>query len=518
MNPIPRYPVGIQSFPEIIEQGYLYVDKTALMHRLVNESKYIFLSRPRRFGKSLLLSTMQAYFEGRRELFAGLAADSLEHDWKRHPVLRLDLSAESYSSPERLEAALNRYLTGWEKLYGRDTEADTTPAGRFSGVIRRACALTGRRVVVLIDEYDKPMLENIHDDPVHESMRRELRGFYSVLKEADEHIRFAMVTGVSKFGHVSIFSGLNNLRDISLLRAYNDICGISDTEFDRYLSAPAARFAADNGMTPAEARRLFADNYAGYLFCDRGETLYNPFSVLSAMQDGMVRPYWFETGTPGFLVGIISRYNFSVGELAGSQRTASQLADILDYRRDLVPMLYQSGYLTIGGYDAATRRYTLRFPNREVEEGFWEALGRYYIFPAPGTHRFDLDNFVTDVAEGRPDDFMRRLQSLFADTGSENERRKEVHFQNVVAIVFKLLGYRVRTECHMARGRADMVVGTPRYVYIFEFKIDSTPQTALDQIRERGYAEPYAADPRRTWLIGANFSTRLRTLDAWLVE
>lgn len=516
MLPKIKYPIGIQTFSEIIEENYLYVDKTAKAFELVNDNKYVFLSRPRRFGKSLLLSTLEAYFQGRKELFKGLALSGLEKEWRVHPVLRIDLSGSSYENPHLLAANLNSILTKWESVFGKE-ESETTPALRFRGIIQRAYEQMGEKVVVLIDEYDKPILENIHDDSLHEIMKVQLRGFYSVIKECDQYLRFAMLTGVTKFGHLSVFSGLNNLNDISLDIRYNDICGITETEFRENFTESVKEFATVNGMNEDEVWEEFRKNYDGYLFSREGEGIYNPFSVMLAFSKQTFGRYWFSTGTPAFLAKLLRRYNFPLWKLENQEQTGEELTDITEHGYNLGALLYQSGYLTIKGYDARLRRYRLGFPNLEVREGFWNSLYRHYIYHPETSEIFDTDSFVHDVVNGNPEEFMERLQGLLSSL-SPGAGSREVHFQNILQIIFRMLGFRVQTEVHTSFGRADMVVQTPEFIYLFEFKINSSPQKAIEQIHEKGYGMPSKMDPRHLILIGANFSITTCTITDWLIE
>lgn len=516
MLPKIKYPIGIQTFSEIVEENYLYVDKTAKAFELVSDNKYVFLSRPRRFGKSLLLSTLEAYFQGRKELFGGLALSRLEKEWRVHPVLRIDLSGSSYENTELLAANLNSILTKWESVFGKE-ESETTPALRFRGIIQRAYEQTGEKVVVLIDEYDKPILENIHDDSLHEIMKVQLRGFYSVIKECDQYLRFAMLTGVTKFGHLSVFSGLNNLNDISLDIRYNDICGITETEFRENFAESVKEFAAINGMNEDEVWEEFRKNYDGYLFSREGEGIYNPFSVMLAFSKQTFGRYWFSTGTPAFLAKLLRRYNFPLWKLEDQEQTGEELTDITEHGYKLGALLYQSGYLTIKGYDARLRRYRLGFPNLEVREGFWNSLYRHYIYHPETSEIFDPDSFVHDVMHGNPEEFMERLQGLLSSL-SPGAGSREVHFQNILQIIFRMLGFRVQTEVRTSFGRADMVVQTPEFIYLFEFKINSSPQKAIEQIHEKGYGMPFKMDPRHLILIGANFSTTTSTIEDWLIE
>ena len=516
-----EYPIGIQTFEKIIDKGYLYVDKTALIHQLVNSAEYVFLSRPRRFGKSLLMSTLEAYFKGRKELFHGLAIESLEEKWTVYPVFRFDLSGNYFKTTERLTDHIASYLDDMEKMYGLSSEGNI--AQRFRQLIRQAYEKFGSKVVVLVDEYDKPLLDCLHDTTLHDAIRDELRGFYSVLKLSDEFIRFAMLTGVTRFGKVSVFSGLNNLKDISLLPKYNALCGISEREFRSYFPQSVKEFALENGLTEEVTWNQFRSLYDGYRFAFRGENIYNPFSVLSAFDSERFGAYWYASGSPSYLIKLIERHRFLLANLEGERRSEAQLSDISNVGSDLVPLLYQSGYLTIKGFENPMDfplggEYILGFPNREVNLSFWSSLSTHFFRGYGQQSTFDTRLFVDDVMQGRVEEFMVRLRSLFADTNSEGEADKEIHFQNMMAIACKMLGFQVRTEVHAHRGRCDMQIETPGYIYIFEFKVNGTPEKALEQIHDRDYHLRFGSDTRILWLIGANFSTETRTLTGWIIE
>lgn len=517
MNQPIKYPVGVQTFSKLRENGYFYVDKTALLHKLVTNEEYVFLSRPRRFGKSLLMSTLEAYFKGRKDLFTGLAISELETEWMEYPVFHLDLSGANFNSPEVLVAHISMCLDNIEEDYSLSSDGDISR--RFKQLIRRAYKKYGKQVVILIDEYDKPMLDYLHDLDIHENLKAELRGFYSGIKSSDEYIKFAMLSGITKFGKVSIFSGLNNLTDISLLPDYNAICGISESEFHSDFENSINSFANKYGLPTDEVWGKFKRMYDGYHFANEGEDIYNPYSVLSAFKQGKLSSFWYDTGSPSYLVRLVQTNSYSLDHLEGEKRTEIQLSNITDMEYDIVPLLYQSGYLTIKGYDAITDEYTLGFPNREVNKAFWESLA-YHFFRRKrgGGNAFDVREFLNDLENGHPNEFMERMKSLFADTNSETEMDKEIHFQNMMAIASKLIGLTVRTEVHSSAGRCDMQILTYNYVYIFEFKINSSPEKALAQIYEKGYARPFGSDRRKVFLIGADFSTKSRTLEGWLID
>ena len=512
-----KYPVGIQTFSKIREEKLFYVDKTYFIPEIINCSNYVFLSRPRRFGKSLLMSTLEAYFRGRKDLFDGLALSGIETKWEKYPVFRFDLSLANYINIERLRVRLNGNLNFIEQDYGL-TSTSHSPEERFMELIRQAYQKYGKKVVILIDEYDKPILDCLHSQELLESIKSELRSFYSVIKGNDEFIKFAMLTGVSKFGKVSIFSGLNNLKDISMLPKFNAVCGISESEFKRDFQKSIKEFSEENGLSEDETWSEFKRLYDGYHFAKKGEFIYNPFSVLSAFDSEDFNHYWFSTGSPSYLISLIKNNGYLLADLEGERRNEAALNDITDSGRDLVPLLYQAGYLTLKHYDSHTRQYTLGFPNREVYEGFWDSLSNYFLRGYGGRSTFDLYKFLGDLREGNVDGFMMRLKSLFADTDNMPEINKEIHFQNLMAIVCKMLGLEVRTEIHSSRGRCDMQILTERQVYIFEFKVDGSAEKALLQIKEKGYATPFGSDSRRIYLIGANFSTETRTLTDWAIE
>lgn len=420
-----KYPIGIQTFAEIIEDKYLYVDKTKLIYDLVNDKKYVFLSRPRRFGKSLLMSTLDAYFKSRKNLFKGLAISEYETEWNSYPVFRFDLSSTNYDNINRVFARINNCLKDIEYEYGLTSTEDII-SERFSDLIKQAYRKTGKKVVILIDEYDKPILDNLHNSEQCDQLRAELRGFYATIKACDEYVKFAMLTGITKFGKVSIFSGLNNLKDISLNPSYNSICGISETEFSNDFRESVKNFSIATGMAEEEIWKQFKELYDGYHFARTGENIYNPYSALNAFDDNRMGSYWYESGSSDYLVRLVETYSYNLDRLEGERRTEAELGNITDLRYDIVPLLYQAGYLTIKDYDMLSDQYTLGFPNREVYKAFWNSMARHFFRAIGGGNAFDLNKCLKDINEGRPEDFMTRLQALFADTSSETESNKEI--------------------------------------------------------------------------------------------
>lgn len=513
-----NYPIGIQTFEKIRKDGYVYVDKTALVHKMVHEGNYYFLSRPRRFGKSLLISTLKAYFEGKRELFQGLAMEQLEQEWRVHPVLHLDLNSEKYDIAESLDNILDTNLVKWEKLYGAEP-SERSFSLRFAGIISRACEKTGERVVILVDEYDKPLLQTISNKVLQDDYRATLKALYGVLKSMDGCIKFALLTGVTKFGKVSVFSDLNNLRDLSMLEQYTEICGISEKELHQYFKDDIQKMADMNGTNYEEVSERLRENYDGYHFAPNTEGMYNPFSLLNVLANKRFDSYWFETGTPTYLVELLQSCNYDLNRLHGSLSTDNALNAIDIYGNDPIPVIYQSGYLTIKSYDSEFRIYTLGFPNKEVEEGFIRFLApRYTSMPNEAESVFAIQNFIREVRSADIDGFFTRLRSFFSDTTYEVIRLQELHYSNVLYIVFKLLGFYTQVEYHTSNGRIDLVLQTPDYIYVMEFKLNGTAEEALTQINDKGYALPFEKDSRTIYKIGVNFSAETRNIDRWVVE
>ena len=511
------YPIGIQNFEKIRKDGYFYIDKTALIYQMVKTGSYYFLSRPRRFGKSLLISTLEAYFQGKKELFSGLAMERLEKDWIKHPILHLDLNIEKYDVPESLDNILEKSLTAWEKLYGTEP-SERSFSLRFAGIIERAYAQTGQRVVILVDEYDKPMLQAIGDEELQKQFRNTLKPFYGALKTMDGCIKFALLTGVTKFGKISVFSDLNNLDDISMWNEYIEICGISEREIHDNLEAELHEFAAARGVTYDKICAELKENYDGYHFTHNSIGIYNPFSLLNAFKRKEFNSYWFETGTPTYLVKLLKKHHYDLERMAHEETDVQVLNSVDSESTNPIPVIYQSGYLTIKGYDERFGTYHLGFPNKEVEEGFIRFLVPFYTNVSKVETPFEIQKFVREVESGDYDSFFRRLQSFFADTTYEVIREQELHYENVLFIVFKLVGFYTQVEYKTNNGRVDLVLKTDKFIYIMEFKLDGTAEEALQQINDKQYALPFAADGRKLLKIGINFSAKTRNIEKWIVE
>jgi hypothetical protein len=512
-----KLPIGIQDFESLRKDNFLYVDKTAYVYRIANEGRPYFLGRPRRFGKSLFLSTLKAYFLGKKELFEGLSIVDLEKDWIEYPVFHLDLNIASYTKFSDLESALDANLRVIEESWGRDKE-DTLFSTRLAGLMRRASEKTGKRVVVLVDEYDKPLTSTLSNPELHEQIREALSGFYGVLKTADQYLRFLLLTGITKFSKVSIFSQLNQLQDISMDGRYTGVCGISQSELINNFEPEIRTLAEKQKISYEETLAELKKRYDGYHFCENTEGIYNPFSLLNAFAKNALRYYWFSTGTPTFLVKMLKETNFAIPDLENSVTLAAP--SITDYRvgnSNLLPLLYQTGYLTIKDYDNLFNEYRLGFPNEEVKYGFLNELQLVYS-PWSQELDFNVSNFVKDLMAANVDGFMNRLRAFFAAIPNDLSNKTEKDYQTIFYLLFTLMGQFVQTEVKSAVGRADAVVWLKDTVYVFEFKLseNASAEGALQQIDDKNYLIPYSAGERKIVKIGAEFSRTERTLNRWV--
>ena len=512
------YPIGRQNFENLRNEGFVYVDKTALIYKLVKEGSVYFLSRPRRFGKSLLLSTLEAYFTGKKELFKGLAIEELEKDWFEYPVLHMDLNAEKYNSIGELENIISTYLREWEEKYDSKEADNTSLSLRFRAVIRAAKEKTGRGVAVLIDEYDKPILQAIGNPSLQEQFRNMLKAFYGVLKSADADLKFALLTGVTKFGKVSVFSDLNNLMDISMSPRFHNICGITEEELHTVFDSEIELLAQSNEQTKEEAYAELKQNYDGYHFTHSTCGLYNPFSILWTLSEKRYGSYWFNTGTPTYLVELIKKADFNIEELSNYVASEDQLNSIHVDDIDPIPVLYQSGYLTVADYDNRFDLFTLNYPNEEVKAGFINFLLPFYSRVKEKQAQAIISKFVTAIETGKADDFMRQLQSLMAGTPYELIKDLENHYQNVIYIITKLMGLYVQAEYRTINGRIDLLIGTKEFLYIIELKFNGTAAEAMEQINNKEYSLPFEQQNRTIIKIGAKVSRETRNIENWIVE
>lgn len=529
-----NYPIGIQDFASIINDGFVYVDKTDMVYELTKDKGVYFLSRPRRFGKSLLVSTIKYYFEGRHDLFKGLKIESLEKKWETYPVFEIDFNGSNYTEADALEQTLNGYLIKWEQQYGVKPATDQ-PGRRLADVLHQAHVQTGKTCVVLVDEYDKPMLDamdtrlkiRVGDNEVliEDYNRETLKAFYSVFKLADADLRFVFLTGVTKFAQVSVFSGFNNARDISMNPRFDTICGISREELDNVFASSIVELASKNMLSVEEAKFQLQQRYDGYHFSNGMTDIYNPFSLLNAFADDNIRDYWFASGTPSYLIRLLAHSNENIQDIIARSYEAQEFVDYRATVEAPVPMIYQSGYLTIKGYNREDEEYKLDFPNHEVASGFLAILASGY-FHTPTEPNSWANKLKKALHHGKPEDFRNLLDDFLASIPysvreSNGEKSHERQFQYTVYLIMRLIGSCRNTVYHekaTSKGRADCVIETPRYVYVFEYKLDRPAAEAMAQIGDRGYADPYAHDGRPVYAIACSFSSETGTISDWMVK
>ena len=521
-----RYPVGIQTFSRLRKEGYVYIDKTDLMWRMTRISPFVFLSRPRRFGKSLLTTTLCSFFEGHRELFEGLKVMELEKEWKRHPVLHIDVSmAKGQDNLEELRGALKILLEPYAEIYGSKS-SETTPGKMFDGLIRRAYEQTGEQVVVIIDEYDAPLLDVLHEEEQLSGFRRVMQEFYQCLKAREAMIRFCFITGITKFSQLSIFSTLNNITNISLDQDFSAICGITGEEIDEQMQPDVARLAKEYEVTPQEMRQMLRDTYDGYRFSRNSTDIYNPFSLMKAFNQRELRNFWFESGTPSYLMRQMRKFHTDITKLDDLQVPASAFDQPTENMRNALPLLYQSGYLTIKGYDRLDQSYTLGLPNKEVRVGFTEGLLPIVTGLEGGDVQLGFAaRFWRALRANDTDLALRELKAYLEELPYVEGFKKKLEEVAVAEgfyewsfyLIFSMLNVYVQTQVKCARGRADMVVFMPDAIYVMELKLNSTAQDALDQINDKGYALRYATDPRRVVKVGMGFSVEKRALTDYLI-
>ncbi len=510
-----KLPIGIQSFEKLIQGGFVYLDKTDMVYRFANTEACYFLSRPRRFGKSLTLSTLHAYFDGRKDLFVGTKMEQLETKWEKYPVLHFDFNNAKYDSVENFRNYVGTMLEEFETQYNLPSKDEL--AVRFKKLINAIAAQTDQKVVILVDEYDKPLLNNILNDNLKDEIRKEMKAFYSVLKTCDENIKMAFITGVTKFSKVSLFSDVNNLTDISNMLAFATICGATEKEIHDNLNEHVQAMADANKISKEDCYQELKKWYEGYHFHPKAEDTYNPFGLLKALYEKEFKEYWFESGTPTFLAKVIKEQGMILSELDSVECDSSELSKIDNFATNPLPLLYQSGYLTIKGYDREMDTYMLGLPNREVAKGLVKFIFNYN-FPKTETSAFSIISFAREVRSGNIDGFMKRLCALLADSSYEIVGDAEKYFQNVFYLIFKLLGFYAEAERNTSDGRMDAVVKTPQYIYVFEFKLDKSAQEALDQINSKDYPLPFTVDGRKLFKVGVSFSSDTRKVAEWMKE
>ena len=518
-----KYPVGIQTFEKIREKGYLYIDKTQyIVDFREKQMSYVFLSRPRRFGKSLFASTLQAYFEGRKELFEGLAIADYEKEWVKHPVLHFDLSGAKHFDADALNSYLNLQLLPYEKLYGKG-EGEIYPNERLDGIVKRAYEQTGEKAVVIIDEYDAALLDVVHEKENLQPLRRIMQNFYSPLKKLDPYLEFTFITGITKFSQLSIFSAINNLANISMDPEFAAICGITKEELTTTLNQDIELMAEHNGVSKEEMARMLQENYDGYHFTRNSPDIFNPFSLMRALASGEIEDYWFASGTSTYLINQMQRFKTDVTELDNVFAFSSSFDRPTEKMTDALPLLYQSGYLTIKDYDPLTKGYFLGIPNKEVRAGLMENLLPLYTNLSDGTSLGFAARFYQALVYGNIDKAMTLMKSYFAsipypEGGKDvlaDMQKNEYYYETVFYIMLSMMNIAVLTQVKSCRGRADAVMFSPHTIFVFEIKINKPAKEALAQIDEKGYMVPFEADERKLVKIGISFSTETRTIEDW---
>ena len=512
-----RYPIGEQSFELLRREGFLYVDKTEYIGKLIDAGKYFFLGRPRRFGKSLFLSSLKCFFEGKRELFNGLYVDTMDWSWERYPVLYLDLNISQYKENTDLDEVIEYHLRKWEEEYKIDVKEKVISL-RFANIIECISKRTGKGVVILVDEYDKPLVNNIHYNEQFEGYRNKLAALYSNFKSSADYIRMVFLTGVSRFGKLSVFSGLNNIRDLSFLNEYSAICGITEEELLDNFQEGIAALAEENGRKVQEEIAELKKWYDGYHFSSKSPDIYNPFSILQIFAGKEYSNYWIASGNSSLLAEQLKLTNSNLEEIINTRCTQNTLEGLDISSPRPIALLYQTGYLTIKRYDERRKLFHLGIPNEEVKQGFFEFLLPYYSSLREETVRPFIFDLIDEIEEGRVDDFMRRLQSLFAGFGHDLKFDEERNVQNALLLIFSLMGLHVDSEYKTSDGRIDILLRTSEYVYIMELKYDRPASEALEQIARKEYSLPWSLDKRKIMEIGISYSSAKRRIDEWCVR
>lgn len=513
-----KYPIGIQTFSEIRERNYLYIDKTQYLVDFIDKGyKYVFLSRPRRFGKSLFASMIHAYYEGRKDLFEGLAMGEYEKDWVKHPVLHFDMSAAKHMDKDMLERYLADMLTDQEAVFGYKSEKQD-PNIRLKDLVVTANRLTGRKVALIIDEYDAPLLDVVHEELNLAALRRAMQNFYSPIKSLDPYLEFVFLTGITKFAQLSIFSELNNLFNISMYDKYSAICGISSEELHTQMLPDVERLAEHLHLSVDETFERLKRKYDGYHFSKNSEDVYNPFSLIKALASGDISDYWFDSGTPTYIIKLLQKYNVGLRDLTGQDAGVSDFDVSPENMTTALPLLYQSGYLTIKHYDPMIDLYTLGYPNEEVRTGMVRSLAANYLTPAEGTNSSFVIKFVKAVIADDMEQALTLMRAYLAGVSYRLSNKTERDVQTIFYLVFSLIGSFIKVEEESAHGRADVVITLPSVVYVMELKFDGSADAALRQIDEKGYLIPYTADGKRLVKVGVNYSSEERTITEWRIE
>lgn len=509
-----KYPVGEQSFESLREEGFIYVDKTSFIPTIVNGTKYYFLGRPRRFGKSLFLSTLKCFFEGKRHLFTGLAADKINWDWERWPVIHIDFNNEKFNNEKSLDNVLDHILSRYENEYNITPRIKSTSL-RFDTLIREMTKKTGKHVVILVDEYDKPLINNINNRRQFDEFRETLAAFYANFKTCADYIRLVFLTGVSRFGQLSVFSGLNNIRDISFSDAFTTICGVTEEELKTVFKVGIAQLAQKMRRTVDDEIAKMKEWYDGYHFSEECPDLYNPFSILNVLAEKRYDNYWVKSGTPTLLVEQLRKEHGDLEQLAQARAGLMTLSGLDIDNISLEALFFQAGYLTIKGYNEKRKIYQLGFPNKEVIEGFYTFVLPYYTSIRHNQEDVFIADLLDEIEGGKVDKFLKRLQAMLADTNYELRLNNENNLQVALYTLFKIIGFTVDVEYHTSTGRIDILIRTNLFVYIIELKYDESAEMALAQIEDREYSLPWAVDSRKIIAIGINYSSKKRCINQW---
>ena len=518
MAEIRKYPVGIQTFEKIRERNYLYVDKTQYLADFVEKGyQYVFLSRPRRFGKSLFASMIHCYYEGRKELFDGLAISRQERDWTAHPVLHFDMSTAKHCNVEDLKSELNYKLALYEDKYGRRADAPNLNQ-RFEHLVKAAYEQTGQKVVLIIDEYDAPLLDVVHEEQNLAALRRTMQNFYSPIKSLDPYFEFVFLTGITKFAQLSIFSELNNLFNISMYDQYSAICGISSDELQTQMRPDVERLAEHLHQSVDETFAQLKEKYDGYHFSENSEDVYNPFSLIKALASQKIGNYWFDSGTPTYIIKLLQKYNVGLRDISGQDASVDDFDVSPENMTSALPLLYQSGYLTIKHYEPAIGLYTLGYPNEEVRLGMIRSLAANYLVPSSGTNSSFVIKFVKSIFADDMEQALTLMRAYLAGVSYRLANKTERDVQTIFYLLFSLVGAYVKVEEESSHGRADVVITMPSIVYVMELKFDGSADEALKQIDDKGYLVPYTADGKRLVKIGVNYSSEERTITEWKIS
>ncbi len=511
-----RYPLGIQTFQKIIEENMLYVDKTELIYKLTQSYSYVFLSRPRRFGKSLLVSTLASYFRGEKELFKGLTMERLEKQWKKHPVIHLSLASVKEIEPEKIRSLLNGLLAEQEKFYGIASASDTL-GGRLKNLITSCYEKYGEKVVVILDEYDAPLLNVLNDEERVKDVRQLMRTLYAPLKDCDPYLRFVFITGISKFSQLSIFSEINNLKVISMMPEYATLCGFTQQEIEDNFPDGINRLAEKEGLTVGQTLDKLRQTYDGYHFAADSPGVYNPYSIINALSDGTFDNYWFSTGTPSFLVEMLRKFHTDISRIDGSEAEVAEFDAPTENMKSILPLFYQSGYITIKSFDRKARLFTLGFPNKEVKTGLMDNLYTYYVAPTLDYRATNIWRISKGLLEDDPETSLQTLHAYLEGIPYQDSRFDENHYTQMLYVIFSLLGLHVDSQVRTAKGRLDVVVKTEGHIYVMEVKLDRPAREALEQIGTKNYLLPYTLDGRQLTKIGISFSTEERNVTEWVI-